>query len=706
MTQSEQKLSTALLLVTKSSSDSSARNQQVSGSGLITKTLPASVTSATRNVMPEKVPSGNLVYVYISTQPGYSTHIADSLVADVTDRDENNHLAVGWVDIQNLLTIASLDGVRNIREVIPPVVRMGSVTTQGDAIHKTANVRSMFGYNGSGVKIGIISDGVDHIADSKATGDLPSNVHVLSNTRGGDEGTAMLEIVYDMVPEADLYFHDCGSNTVAFNAAIDELKANGCTVICDDIGWITQPFFEDGSIATHISSVLSSNQIVYISSAGNAAQKHYQGEFYSNAGTNWTDFSSGTDATYKSLYLSLPAGSSVRIVLEWNDQFGYSGNDYDLYLSKTTMGDLGYSIDRQTGTGDPLESISYTNTGSTTIEGKIDVYKYSGASKTLELYIYPRDRASVYTNNIVISDSVFGHPAVPDVIAAAAVYQGTPTIIESFSSRGPVTITYPSAVSRLKPDISGVDGVSVTGAGGFSNPFYGTSAAAPHIAAVVAQIWGAHPTLTPAQVRSALYTSAVVLGTTGRDTTFGYGRADALAMVNITATSAPTVTGISPASGTTNGGTPVTITGTNFLGATAVKFGTTAATGVNVVSATSITASSPAQATGIVDVTVTTPSGTSAISTADKFTYVSTATNGSVIEQSATIFIGESGLNVADALNVAQGLPIGSTPSHTQIGWWESAAMIRFTPPTKSIDLVNRYQSMEVAPADFVGYTG
>ena len=143
MTQSEQKLSTALLLVTKSSSDSSARNQQVSGSGLITKTLPASVTSATRNVVPEKVPSGNLVYVYISTQPGYSTHIADSLVADVTDRDEENHLAVGWVDIQNLLTIAGLEGVRNIREVIPPVVRMGSVTTQGDAIHKTANVRSI-----------------------------------------------------------------------------------------------------------------------------------------------------------------------------------------------------------------------------------------------------------------------------------------------------------------------------------------------------------------------------------------------------------------------------------------------------------------------------------------------------------------------------------------------------------------------------------
>jgi C1A family cysteine protease len=171
-------------------------------------------------------------------------------------------------------------------------------------------------------------------------------------------------------------------------------------------------------------------------------------------------------------------------------------------------------------------------------------------------------------------------------------------------------------------------------------------------------------------------------------------------------TTPPIVTGILPATGSTNGGTQITITGSGFTGATAVHFGTTAATGVTVVSATSITATSPAHTAGIVDVTVTTPSGTSATSAADRFTYVSAATNGSVINQYATIFIGEDGLNVADALNAAQGLPIGSTPTNTVIGWWASATMIPFTSPTKSIDLVNRYQSMEVAPADFVGFTG
>ena len=88
-----------------------------------------------------------------------------------------------------------------------------------------------------------------------------------------------------------------------------------------------------------------------------------------------------------------------------------------------------------------------------------------------------------------------------------------------------------------------------------------------------------------------------------------------------TAAAAPTVTGISPASGPAAGGTLVTITGTGFTGATAVDFGTTAATGVTVVSATTITADSPA-GTGTVDVTVISPAGTSPVSPADQFKYV------------------------------------------------------------------------------------
>ena len=65
----------------------------------------------------------------------------------------------------------------------------------------------------------------------------------------------------------------------------------------------------------------------------------------------------------------------------------------------------------------------------------------------------------------------------------------------------------------------------------------------------------------------------------------------------------------------------MTITGTGFTGATAVDFGTTAATSYTVVSSTDITATSPA-GTGTVNVTVTTPGGTSPTSAADQFTYI------------------------------------------------------------------------------------
>ena len=82
----------------------------------------------------------------------------------------------------------------------------------------------------------------------------------------------------------------------------------------------------------------------------------------------------------------------------------------------------------------------------------------------------------------------------------------------------------------------------------------------------------------------------------------------------------PTVTGVSPTSGSTAGGTTVNVTGTGFTGATAVKFGTVTGTGLVVNSSTSITITSRAESASTVNVTVTTPGGTSAANApADQF---------------------------------------------------------------------------------------
>ena len=89
---------------------------------------------------------------------------------------------------------------------------------------------------------------------------------------------------------------------------------------------------------------------------------------------------------------------------------------------------------------------------------------------------------------------------------------------------------------------------------------------------------------------------------------------------------------------------------------------------------------------------------------------VSAATNGSQIELGATIFIGEEGLNLTHAINAANsGTPTlhsDAIPVNLTIGWWASAAAITTSAPTKTLNLAGRYSNFQVAPSDFVGYTG
>lgn len=102
---------------------------------------------------------------------------------------------------------------------------------------------------------------------------------------------------------------------------------------------------------------------------------------------------------------------------------------------------------------------------------------------------------------------------------------------------------------------------------------------------------------------------------------------------------APTVTSVSPSSGSSLGGSSVTITGSNLTDASAVMFGSQAASSFIVNSSTSITATSPAGSAGTVDITVTTPNGTSTTSSADQFTY----TGPAIIFVTSTTYTGNLG---------------------------------------------------------------
>src|SRR4051794_17442112 len=83
----------------------------------------------------------------------------------------------------------------------------------------------------------------------------------------------------------------------------------------------------------------------------------------------------------------------------------------------------------------------------------------------------------------------------------------------------------------------------------------------------------------------------------------------------------PSVTAVSPTSGSSTGGTSVTVSGTNFTGARTVRFGTTAGAGVTVLSATRLTVTAPSHAVGTVDVRVVTAAGTSPIVARDHFSF-------------------------------------------------------------------------------------
>ena len=139
---------------------------------------------------------------------------------------------------------------------------------------------------------------------------------------------------------------------------------------------------------------------------------------------------------------------------------------------------------------------------------------------------------------------------------------------------------------------------------------------------------------------------------------------------SVGAPSGAAVSSVSPSSGPSTGGTAVTIKGSGLTGASVVSFGSNAATGLSVVSDSELTATSPTGLAGTVDVTVTTPGGISAKSSADRFTYLAAPTVSSVSPSSGpstggtAVTIKGSGLTGASVVsfgsNAATGLSVVS----------------------------------------------
>ncbi|MAI94115.1 MAG: hypothetical protein CME45_03775, partial [Halieaceae bacterium] len=332
------------------------------------------------------------VQVYIELFDSSSAQISElrALGLEVELINDNLKMVQGWIFYENISELASLGNVSQIKLPNYAMSNRGSRMTEGDRLLLADKLRSM-GYSGKGVKIGIISDGGNDIADAIATNDLPNDVKRFGSCSERsanrsqcrpqwtcNEGTAIAEIVHDIAPDASLAIGAVGTS-LEFIERVNDLSTRfDADVIVDDLGFFNEPFFADGAIANAVSNV--ADEIVYVSAAGNSADTHYEAEFkaLSYLGGNLHNFSNSSASDPAMDIEILPDGYVVAI-LQWNDRFGSSSNDYDIGLvdfSETQI--LASSEDLQAGSHDPIEAFCYHNNSSSAQRVKLAVELYAG----------------------------------------------------------------------------------------------------------------------------------------------------------------------------------------------------------------------------------------------------------------------------------------------------------------------------------------
>lgn len=409
--------------------------------------------------------------------------------------------------------------------LICPTAGTGQAYTIGDIILKTDQLRNLTGADGSGIGVGVISNGAAGLLQAQESGDLPVDVIILMNGKGS-EGIAMMEIIHDIAPGAALLYHDFGGGAQNdFIHAIESLIDAGARIIVDDVGFLQVPYFEDGYTAEKINQILEEHpEVIIVTAAGNNAEIHYQAKF-SDDGTGFHSFDG-----MKAIPIAIQPGGMFSVFLQWDDMYGYSVNDYNLYLEEN--GELiAFSERIQDGNSLPEEKFTYINDGTSLVQAELRVKKEnpSDEDKNIELFINAqKDKVFISRQFLVIEDSIIGQATVPKVLSVAAISPESVNVAERYSSQGFVTISYPEMVVRNKPDITGISNVAVSGAGGFPKIFSGTSAAAPHIAGLLALEWSLFPSIPADDLRDILLSTTLELGEPGWDPVFGHGLPDAL----------------------------------------------------------------------------------------------------------------------------------------------------------------------------------
>lgn len=527
------------------------------------------------------------VQVYLHYVPGAASPSVTELEnLGATGIVQSPELAViqAWLPASALKAAADLPGISRVSlpryaihkraPATGPIDETGSVTSEGDRILGSAAFRSATGITGQGISVGVISDGDDHISESQKTGDLPANIVNDPNDAGsfassGDEGTAMLEIVYDIAPGVkQLGF--CGpQTTVDFITCLGDFATNiDANVIVDDLAFPGQ----DGMFSTDTFTNALNNfaagrpNLRLVTATGNDGTDYWQGSWSPMTlstplvvnGVTYTQAQTFNNSTAGPVpYLQITPtnpGDTLAYVVEWNDPWDDSGpndlNDYDVVVFDSPTGgnavacnqsdtastnnvcnQSGASTSPITPGPTPVQGTSWTASKSNYY---LEVFFRNGTpGQNLKILVFDQSAFQVNVDPVT-AGSVYGHAALayPTEISVGAIYAPDALSgaynIEPFSSLGPVefgvtngkTQVIGSPQSIPKPDFAAPDCVSITGAGGFPSPFCGTSAAAPHIAGLVALLLAGYPGKSP---YTLLQQAATQPGSPDPNGTFGFG---------------------------------------------------------------------------------------------------------------------------------------------------------------------------------------
>lgn len=418
-----------------------------------------------------------------------------------------------------------------------------------------------------------------HALNDVESGDLPgaantcpgqvTPVAVLddSETEGEDEGRAMGQIVHDLAPGAQLAFATAFTSEIAFAENVENLAKSpgeggaGAQVIADDVSYFDEPFFQEGPVGVAVSKVTAGG-VNYFSSAGNNNLINgdrnigsWEAPAFRNAGgcpagiheytTECMDFAPGApvDPTFG---IRVSPDVTLRVDLQWAQPWNGVTTDLDAYLLDASNEVVAESEEfNVTNTQKPFEFIPWTNTAPVSQTVRLVINRCgpvcSGGltdakAPRLKLALLQNGggvASTEYESSLggdVVGPTIFGHNGGEDVTTVGAVQFNATEAPQPYSSRGPVTHYFgpvngvtpaePLLPEEIlsKPDVSATDCGVTTFFAFKSGPnwrFCGTSAAAPHAAAVAALMLQKEPAATPQQIRLALQESASPVGVFG-----------------------------------------------------------------------------------------------------------------------------------------------------------------------------------------------